>query len=152
VPYDIDDRATDPVDFARFHERFRFTVDASASPHNAKLPLYWTISDDGLAQDWTPHRVWVNPPYSNLRPWVEKAWTAADAGCPLVVMLLPANRTEQKWWQELVEPYRDEGMGLSVEFLPGRMRFIAPGADRIGSNERPPFGNVLLIFATLEAQ
>ena len=33
-----------------------------------------------------------------------------------------------------------------VEFLPGRMRFIAAGADDIGPNERPPFGCCLLIW------
>lgn len=33
-----------------------------------------------------------------------------------------------------------------MEFLPGRMRFIAPYADDIKPNERPPFGVCLLIF------
>lgn len=60
-------------------------------------------------------------------------------------MLLPANRTEQGWWQDHVEPFRRAGQ-VSVEFLRGRQRFIAPGADGIGPNERPPFGVCLLIW------
>lgn len=64
----------------------------------------------------------------------------------LVVMLLPANRTEQGWWQRQVEPYRDRDRGLRVEFLPGRLRFLSPGARRVGANERPPFGSCLLIW------
>ena len=103
----------------------------AASDANAKCPRFWTEDDDGLAQPWAGERVWCNPPYSfpNLRAWVAKAWqewTAADPPA-LIVMLLPANRTEQQWWQELVEPYRDRpGSDLRVEFLPGRMRFLAP--------------------------
>jgi hypothetical protein len=60
-------------------------------------------------------------------------------------MLLPANRTEQGWWQRQVEPYRREG-SLAVEFLPGRLRFIKHGHDRVEPNQRPPFGCCLLIW------
>lgn len=140
---EVDDRATDPQLFAQFHDRFDFTVDAAAAEHNARLPRYWTRANDGLVQSWAGERVWCNPPYSDIRPWVEKAWRLeAD----LVVMILPANRTEQGWWQDLVEPYRDGRGPLSVEFLPGRIRFIRPGQHTIGPNERPPFGCCLLIW------
>lgn len=141
----VDDRATDPQLFARFNRRWRFSIDACALPHNTKLPRFWTPEDDGLEQSWAGERVWCNPPYSRIRPWLEKAW--AEASCPLVVMLLPANRTEQQWWQQLVEPFRDRaGSPLRAEFLPHRIRFIAPDKDHIGPNERPPFGCVLLIW------
>lgn len=64
---------------------------------------------------------------------------------------MPANRTEQPWWQELVEPYRDRavspfGPHLTVEFLPGRLRFLKAGQAAIGPGERPPFGCCLLIW------
>ena len=62
-------------------------------------------------------------------------------------VLLPANRPEQKWWQDMVEPYRDRpGSPLRTEFLRVRPRFVLPGAEEIGPNERPPFGCVLLIW------
>jgi phage N-6-adenine-methyltransferase len=143
---DVDDRATTPELFDPLHERFGFTVDVCALPHNAKLPRYFTPDDDGLAQSWAGERVWCNPPYSSIEPWVVKAW---DSEADLVVMLLPANRTEQVWWQRHVEPYRDPAAWepmLRVEFLPGRPRFIAAGADGVGPNERPPFGCCLLVF------
>ncbi len=60
-------------------------------------------------------------------------------------MLLPANRTEQGWWQRHIEPYRRVG-SLTVEFLPGRMRFLKPGQSEIKPNERPPFGCCLVIW------
>jgi phage N-6-adenine-methyltransferase len=138
----VDDRGTDPALFAQWHRRFGFTLDACANSHNAKLERYFTPEQDGLTQSWAGERVWCNPPYSSIEPWAVKAWRE-DA--PLVVMLVPANRTEQGWWQRQVEPWRDR-RGLRCEFLAGRLRFVAPGAERIGPNERPPFGCALLIW------
>ena len=141
----VDDRATPEEVFAVFHERFRFTIDVAASKHNAKLPRYYTREDNGLEATWANERVWCNPPFSNIRPWVENAWN--EEGAHLIVMLLPANRTEQGWWQDLVEPHRDRADSiLRTEFLRGRPRFIAPGKSGICPNERPPFGCVLLIW------
>lgn len=140
----VDDRGTPPEVFKSLDERFGFTVDVAAQPHNAKLQRFYTPEQDGLAQDWTGERVWCNPPYSDIEPWLEKAW---NSRAELVVMLVPANRTEQGWWQRQVEPYRDRGdSALRVEFLAGRLRFIAAGASEVGPNERPPFGCCLLIF------
>lgn len=95
-------------------------------------------------------RVWCNPPYSDCGAWVRKAWDEwRSEGRPeLIVMLLPANRVEQKWWQEQVEPYRDRpGSPLRVEFLPGRMRFIRPNWTPGPKGDRPPFGCCLLIWS-----
>jgi phage N-6-adenine-methyltransferase len=146
----VDDRATTPEVFDPLDGRFRFTVDVAASPANTKCERFYTMSDDGLAQSWARERVWCNPPYSDIRPWVEKAWdewrlTPRPAA---IVMLLPANRTEQAWWQDLVEPHRRQRtIGFSVEFLRGRLRFIEPGDDEVRPNSRPPFGCCLLIWS-----
>ena len=127
-----DDRAITEEDFAPLHERFKFTIDAAATEANARLPRYWTKQDDALKQSWQGERVWCNPPYSDIGAWVRRAWDAWDYGltdrhgAELIVMLLPANRTEQRWWQDLVEPQRHQGR-LRTEFLPGRMRFIQAG-------------------------
>lgn len=148
----IDDRAITDADFAPLHERFRFTIDAAASATNAKLERYWTIEDDALAHSWAGERVWCNPPYSNLDRWVCKAWDSWEGTyerdyAELVVMLLPANRTEQRWWQIYIEPHRDRLRGfLRVEFLPGRMRFDRPGAVIGPKGDRPPFGCCLAIW------
>ena len=149
-----DDRAITMEDFTPLHERFRFTIDACATDANARLPAYWSKSDNALEQSWHGHRVWCNPPYSNIGIWVTKAWDefalVPDGWGPdLVVMLLPANRTEQRWWQDLVEPRRDRGESFRVEFLSGRMRFIQAGRTEVGPNERPPFGCCLLIWGAL---
>lgn len=142
---EVDDRATTPEMFAELAERFGgFTIDVAASAANTKCERFYSIYDNGLARSWAGERVWCNPPYSDIRPWVEKAWIEAGHA-ELIVMLLPANRTEQAWWQELVEPFRDR-RGLQVEFLAGRPRFIRAGATEVGPNERPPFGCCLLVW------
>jgi phage N-6-adenine-methyltransferase len=152
---EVDDRGTDREFFASLEERFgKFTLDVAAAKHNAKCAEYITREQDGLSQVWTG-RVWCNPPYSNIRAWVEKAWREFDMtteygtalGPEFIAMLLPANRVEQAWWQDLVEPYRDRpGSPLRVEFLRGRMRFDRPGWEKPAKGDRPPFGCCLLIW------
>jgi phage N-6-adenine-methyltransferase len=144
-----DDRGTPWAVFNPLHERFRFTLDACATTENAKLPRYFTKEQDGLAQSWAGERVWCNPPYSALAAWLRKTWleVASANRAELVVMLVPANRTEQAWWQNYVEPVRDQpDTILRTEFWRGRTRFILPGKDGIEPNQRPPFGCALLIW------
>ena len=141
---DIDDRATPAEWFAELHAKYAFTVDVAAAPHNAKLPRYFTKAQNGLLQSWDGERAWGNIPFSRIRPWVEKAWASK---APLVVLLVPANRTEQAWWQDLVEPFRDRpGQPLRVEFIRHRRRFIKAGDQTVKANDRPPFGVCLLIW------
>jgi phage N-6-adenine-methyltransferase len=141
---DVDDRGTRWEEFTPISERFGgFTLDVAAAAHNAKCDEYYTREDDGLEQPWHG-RVWCNPPYSDLGAWVSKAW-AELPNCETIVMLVPANRTEQKWWQEHVEMPRRNGF-LKVEFLPGRMRFDRPNAVIGPKGDRPPFGCALLIW------
>lgn len=164
---EVDDRGTDQAFFDATSARFGpFTLDAAAAPHNAKCERYFTREDDALQRTWGG-RVWCNPPYSDCGAWVQKAWDQWHGG-PIalnpsirlpyprpgiesIVMLLPANRVEQKWWQGLVEPFRDRpGSPLRVEFLPGRMRFDRPGWTPGPKGDRPPFGCCLLIWEKSE--
>lgn len=142
----VDERITPPSLYQPLHLEHGFTLDVAASPHNAKCPRYFTRELDGLMQSWAEEVVWCNPPYSNLRSWVEKALLETKMGCPKVVMLLPANRCEQPFWQELIEPLRDRGLGVSTRFLRGRLNFGTP-SNPLGSYlSSPPFGLVLVTF------
>lgn len=149
---DVDDRSVLADFFGPLHAEHRFTIDAAASEANALLPRFWTKENDALRQPWGGERVWCNPPYSKLEPWVEKAWVEmVDGTCEIVVMLLPANRCEQGFWQRHVEFYRDadpfHGVRLASRFLPGRMRFgFPPERPRPVKGDRPPFGCVLLTW------
>lgn len=143
----VDDRRTPDEIFLPLEEEFGFTLDAAASRENAKCDHFYTIEDNGLAQPWAWHRVWCNPPYSDCAAWVEKAHLEFSFGrSKLIVMLLPANRTEQKWWQDWIEPFRRKGL-IETRFLPGRPRFDVPeGTYSDPRGNRPPFGVVLVIW------
>lgn len=147
---EVDNLQTTPEIFDPLHARFDFTIDVAALPHSAQVARYFTPEDDGLAQSWAKERVWLNPPYSDLGTWVQKAWCEwlePIKHPELIVMLVPANRTEQTWWQRQVEPFRLAGL-LRVEFIAGRLRFIKHGHDRVEPNQRPPFGCCLLIWGS----
>lgn len=99
----------------------------------------------GLGISWAGHRVYINPPFSLLWPWVEKAWREP---AEVVCMLLPNNRQEQPFWQDMVEPFRDRaGSILTTRFLRKRRPFLHMGQG-IGNrtSKNPPFGLVVLIW------
>lgn len=142
----VDDRRTPDSLWLPLHEEFAFTLDAAASPDNTKCGRFFTVGDNGLEQSWVEDRVWCNPPYSDCGAWVEKANAEMWKGCKLIVMLLPANRTEQGWWQEHVEWHRRAGR-IETRFLAGRLRFDVPaGTYSDPRGNRPPFGCALLIW------
>lgn len=104
---------------------------------------------NGLLRPWSG-RVWCNPPWSNIEPWVEKAWREI-LHCQVIAMLLPANRTEQPWFQTFVEPFREGRKpalieGLTTHFLPGRTKFGHPGNPNAVGVGSPPFGSMLLVW------
>jgi len=90
--------------------------------------------DDGLSRDWWGH-VWLNPPYSNPGPWVERLANHGDG-----VALIFA-RTETGWWSDHV--WSRAGLLL---FIRRRVSFVEPMAasDRKGHNAPAP--SVLIAY------
>jgi site-specific DNA-methyltransferase (adenine-specific) len=108
----------DPINY-----EFQFTLDAAASPSNAKVKNFITAEQDGMAADWGKNTVWLNPPYGDrqrkLSDWVKKSAQAARAGAT-VVMLIPA-RTNTNWFHDICLKHAE------VRFVRGRPKFV--GAD-----------------------
>lgn len=118
-----------------------FDVDVCASEWNHKCDVWF--DKDGLTCDVADKIVWCNPPYSDLAQWTARALTSKAKRW---VMLLPANRTEQAWWQDSIEKLRDRrGSGVKTRFIRGRVRFDYPKGAAPKTNS-PPFGCVLVIF------
>lgn len=134
------------------HREFRFTVDASSelrAPSAGVIGNLWTREDDGLEQGWQDERLFVNCEWSALPDWVRKTHEEVErGGCPLVVHLMPGNRTEQEWWHKYVEPYRPDrgGSGVRVRCIEGRINYGNPD-DLEGEHSRGVgFPSILVIW------
>lgn len=82
----------------------------------------WTY--DGLKIQW-PNRTFVNPPYSDPLPWVEKAIETSIQN--RTVALLLKHDSSTKWWRRLHE--------ANAHFLPiiGRLKYGTPRAAAFAS-------------------
>lgn len=143
----VDERITPQDLYEAYNSQFQFTLDAAANESNRKTERFYDLATDGLRQPWAPERVWCNPPYSNIAAWLYKAHREFEGGCTPIVMLLPANRTEQKWWQQFVEPFRDRGGFIRTEFVARRRNFGVPGNEGANWKKGVPFGLVAVIFS-----
>lgn len=106
--------------FDRLNEEFHFTLDAAATPENAKCDRYFTLRQNGLIQDWTGETVWLNPPYARqIQRWIDKAKYAKAT----TVCLVPA-RTDTRWWAQFWDYKNHKPIeNCEVRFIKGRLRF-----------------------------
>ena len=126
--------------FDYFDKRFDFTVDAAASEKNAKVAVYWNIDDDWFSacrielvmEGFT--RAWCNPPYSNIKPWIERA--RKDRAEGILTALLVPSTPDAGWWPDDANEY--------IFITNGRLAFIDPttGKPKNGNAK----GSVLIVF------
>lgn len=138
-----DVRRTPRALFVELDAEFAFTLDVAARGDNALCARYFTEEDNGLAQDWTGERCWMNPPYSDIEPWCAKA-AAARA---LTVGLLPV-RTDLGWFHDHVL-----AAGAEVRFLRGRLRFYGDRVDGAVAEGRgnAPFPSMVVVWSGSDA-
>lgn len=111
--------------FDRLNREYGFDLDGAADATNGLLMDASTADDP---QSWIGRRVFCNPPWSNIRPFVELAATAE-----LAVLLVPA-RTNARWFHRALE------LGAVPRFFLGKPRF---GDAKWNS----PVDCLLLLFA-----
>lgn len=70
------------------------------------------ITVAGLRTPWRGF-VWLNPPFSNIGPWLQKLSEHPEGGLALVPASVGA-----KYWRRFVYP-----CATAIAFLPGRLRF-----------------------------
>lgn len=71
---------------------------------------------DGLSIPWKP-LTYVNPPYSNIRQWLEKAINEVELGNTFLAVFLVPARVDTKWFQELIYGR------YAYQFVQGRLKF-----------------------------
>ncbi|AYL05332.1 phage N-6-adenine-methyltransferase [Enterobacter kobei] len=133
---------TPPALFASLNAEFCFQLDAAAAPHNALCRKFITAEQNTLETPWAdylsiPGYVWLNPPYSDITPFVKKA-AAERANQIGTVMLVPAD-TSVGWFEEAIQTASE------VRFITaGRLAFINPvtGKPVSGNNK----GSMLIIW------
>lgn len=125
--------------FSRLDMEFDIDWDVCAADGLSKVPsCNWNglHGRDALAIDWVAHFpgasmvFWMNPPYSEIKKWMEKAYTESLDGCT-VVCLVPA-RTDTAWWH-------DYALKGQIRFIRGRLKFG-------GSKNSAPFPSAVVIF------
>lgn len=107
--------------FDHFDKKYGpFTLDAAAQAWNAKCARF----NDGVKPDipWAGEVVWLNPPYTDLRSWMARAYRESPVA-RMVFCLVP-NAPDCYWWSESVEDKASEIIPLTRSLLPtGRVHF-----------------------------
>ncbi|EPR9574832.1 phage N-6-adenine-methyltransferase [Escherichia coli] len=101
---------------------FGFWLDSAASDKNALCAHWLTEADDALNSEWISHgAIWNNPPYSNIRPWVEKAAEQCIQQRQAVVMLVPEDMSVG-WFSKALEKKGNSKGSMLLIWRP----FISP--------------------------
>jgi hypothetical protein len=110
-----------PIDVYRdLDQEFHFDYDPCPDK-----PIY-----DGLASEWGNVN-FVNPPYKDIKYWVQKAYHQWQKG-RTVVMLIPS-RTDTRWWHDYIM------RASEIRFIKGRLRFG-------NATNSAPFPSAIVVF------
>jgi len=96
------------------------------------------VCEDGLAENWNEAAglVFVNPPYSDVTPWIRRAAGEAARGVEVAV-LLPADTSTRWFHDDLVA--RDKHHADAILYYRRRIRFL-------GAKGSPKFPSLLAYF------
>ncbi len=140
TPPEHKDRWQTPIEiFSALDVEFGFYLDAAADKNNALCARYLTEQDNALAVDWESYgAIWCNPPYSEIKPWVEKATQQCRAQNQPIVMLIPAD-TSVSWFSLALKSVDEVRL-----ITDGRISFINAGSGKqVNGNNK---GSMLLIW------
>nr|WP_241647871.1 phage N-6-adenine-methyltransferase [Rosenbergiella metrosideri] len=128
--------------FQALNAEFHFQLDAAASDRNALCKRFITAEENTLEADWSSYvtsgYAWLNPPYSDPSPFIEKTAREKELNHVGCVMLLPAD-TSVGWFKSAI------GSASEVRFITGgRLSFVSSltGKPVNGNNK----GSMLIIW------
>lgn len=116
-----DDWSTPPEFYQKLDAEFSFTDDP--------CPIGGT---DGLVRPWGKS-VFINPPYSNIRGFLEKGISELVVGNTETLVYLIPSRTDTRWFHDLCYGKAE------LRFIKGRLKFG-------GAKNSAPFPSMLVIF------
>ena len=143
--FDKDTWRTPKYFFNWLNKRFDFDIDGCADESNA-LCLGWVGKGSplgGFLETKTPYpyrnlRFYVNPPYSDVTPFLKAAKELRDKGHTVVMLL--NNDKSTKWYQNHIHNVANEVIDITGE----RIAFIHPvtGEEIKGNNK----GQMVIVF------
>jgi transcriptional regulator with XRE-family HTH domain len=98
------------------------------------------LPECGLSTPWSGRLAYVNPPYSAVVTWMERAAAAWQRGETQTIVMLVPTRTDSETYQQRVSREAD------TLFLSGRIRFESPQ----GLAWAAPFSLMLLVWGAEE--
>lgn len=99
----------------------------------------YSVDDDGLSAPWHG-RVWLNPPYSHIGPWMARLAEHGD-GIALVFA-----RTDTQWWFDSVW-----GRASGLLFMRGRVTFYRPDGTMGNAGHNSGGPSVLIAYGAKNA-
>lgn len=108
--------------FNKINEQFNFNLDPCDSNEKENWlgikSFNQNRNENGLEKKWFGN-VFINPPWSNIFPWIKKAeYELKKGNCNFCVFLLP-NRTETKWFHHII----GSAHFLKLQNLTSRVKF-----------------------------
>lgn len=117
----------------------QWILDLFATYHDP-CPIDWKI--DAFSYDWCEHhdQVYVNPPYSDPKPWVQKAISEIEKYPDSTIVMLLKHDSSTQWFRMLHEA------GAKFLMLQGRLKFESPDRQATGSANFP---SVLVVLQSI---
>ncbi|WNO60853.1 phage N-6-adenine-methyltransferase [Rheinheimera sp. MMS21-TC3] len=148
---------TPPEVFAFMNSEFNFKSDVCASVENSLCKYYITEQLNCLTQNWLTmcidvgDYVWMNPPYSNIGPFVARSAEMAKQGIGTVMLVMMDQSVG--WYKEAVKTCQEVRLVIG-----GRLSFINPltGTPAAGNNKGSmfiiwhPFGRTAVQYSHLD--
>ena len=111
--------------FYWLNKNYRFTIDLATSGSNSRLARYYTERQDAIRQKWSKDALkggyapvgFLNPPYSNITPWINKIIDEKGQGFT-TVMVMPTPNGES-YYRPLFNH------ASKITYINGRVAFIA---------------------------
>ena len=122
--------------FELLDKLFHFTLDPCADSKNRKCKRFYSKEVNGLVQDWRGETVFVNPPYSDKKNWLRKAYIEGLKESTKVVVLIPAI-TETKFFRNFCWKAK------KIMLVQGRIEFEING-KKVGNGNTK--GSMLIVF------
>ena len=126
--------------FDWLNSEYYFDIDLAAAWDNTHCHRYFSLHDNSLNALWSTYGKtgFLNPPYSNIKVWIEKAIKEQTKGFT-TVMLIPTPNGEY-YYKELFK------FASEVIMINGRISFIDSTGESKGGNPR---GSCVVVFGSM---